>query len=61
MCALCMHLPGRSQGAEGLAATIINGHAACFRHYEFVAVTAPWEEILRAAEEWEAAIFRGDG
>lgn len=59
MCAFCMNLPGRSQGEDALAWTVINGHAVCLRHHEFARGAGTWAEALAAAAEWEVAMLPG--
>lgn len=53
MCAFCFVLPGRSQGADALAGTVINGHATCQRHHEFALISSEFRVCLAPAEEWE--------
>jgi hypothetical protein len=58
MCAFCLNLPGRSQGEEAVAWTIVNGTAVCYRHNEF-GLTPVFSEALAAAAEWELAMLPG--
>lgn len=59
MCAFCMNLPGRSQGDEAIAWTVINGHAVCLRHHEFAHEDRTWAEALADALDWENHMAAG--
>jgi hypothetical protein len=59
LCAFCMNLPGRSQGDEAMAWTVINGHAVCRRHHEFAQLEGTWLDALAEARDWESFMAGG--
>ena len=61
LCAFCIQLPGRSQGSEALAWTVINGHAVCQRHYEFAYLHIVFFDALEQARAWEEEMLGGSG
>ncbi|MFA7264831.1 MAG: hypothetical protein WC054_00725 [Candidatus Nanopelagicales bacterium] len=60
MCAYCLYLPGRSQGEEALALTVVEGVAVCMRHRHFAASGLGWMRSLRWAQLWEQIMAHGD-